>query len=154
MRSYTPVVPSKTILDSRPKWAKCITVYRPKRHKHCTRRYERKLKFATDIVFTDKCFCTLSVIIPIGSHNLLLWPDPLDDGLLTRPYSPTPTPTPPHFISCFCVSDSECIVFALSGNIFLLKRILLKRTLDTLVSRSWLVTVASCLQQFPRISCP
>ena len=28
---YTPVVPSKTIPDSRPKWAKCIPVFRPKR---------------------------------------------------------------------------------------------------------------------------
>ena len=31
IRSYTPVVPSKTIPDSRPKWAKYITVFRPKR---------------------------------------------------------------------------------------------------------------------------
>ena len=28
-RSYTPVVPSKTIPDSRPKWAKCIPVFSP-----------------------------------------------------------------------------------------------------------------------------
>ena len=38
MRSYTPVVPSKTIPDSRPKWAKCILVFRPKRRKNPTRR--------------------------------------------------------------------------------------------------------------------
>ena len=30
------VVPSKTIPDSRPKWAKCIPVFRPKRHKNLT----------------------------------------------------------------------------------------------------------------------
>ena len=30
------VVPSKTIPDSRPKWAKCIPVFRPKRHKNPT----------------------------------------------------------------------------------------------------------------------
>ena len=28
--SYASVVPSKTIPDSRPKWAKCIPVFRPK----------------------------------------------------------------------------------------------------------------------------
>ena len=32
-RSYIPVVPSKTIPDSRPKWAKSTPVFRPKRHK-------------------------------------------------------------------------------------------------------------------------
>ena len=37
MRSYGPVVPSKTIPDSRPKWAKCIPVFRPKRLKNPTR---------------------------------------------------------------------------------------------------------------------
>ena len=31
------VVPSKTIPDSRPKWAKCISVFRPKGHKNPTR---------------------------------------------------------------------------------------------------------------------
>ena len=31
------VVPSKTIHDSRPKWAKCIPVFRPKRPKNPTR---------------------------------------------------------------------------------------------------------------------
>ena len=31
--SYTPVVPSKTIPDSRPKWAKSIPVFKPKRRK-------------------------------------------------------------------------------------------------------------------------
>ena len=31
--AYTPVVPSKTILDSRPKWAKSIPVFKPKRRK-------------------------------------------------------------------------------------------------------------------------
>ena len=31
------VVPSKTIPDSRPKWAKCIPVFRPKRRKNPTR---------------------------------------------------------------------------------------------------------------------
>ena len=31
--SYIPVVPSKTIPDSRLKWAKCIPVFRPKRCK-------------------------------------------------------------------------------------------------------------------------
>ena len=33
---YAPVVPSKTILDSRPKWAKPIPVFRPKRPKNPT----------------------------------------------------------------------------------------------------------------------
>ena len=37
IRSYTSVVPSKTIPDSRPKWAKCIFVFRPKRRKNPTR---------------------------------------------------------------------------------------------------------------------
>ena len=37
LRSYTSVVPSKTIPDSRPKWAKCIFVFRPKRRKNPTR---------------------------------------------------------------------------------------------------------------------
>ena len=37
IRSYTPVVFSKTIPDSRPKWAKCISVFRPKRRKNPTR---------------------------------------------------------------------------------------------------------------------
>ena len=32
-----PVVPSKTIPDSRPKWAKCIPVFRPNRRKNPTR---------------------------------------------------------------------------------------------------------------------
>ena len=36
IRSYTPVVPSKTIPDSRPKRAKCIFVFRPKRRKSPT----------------------------------------------------------------------------------------------------------------------
>ena len=31
------VVPSKTIADSRPKWAKCISVFRPKRRENPTR---------------------------------------------------------------------------------------------------------------------
>ena len=33
LHSYAPVVPSKTIPDSRPKWAKCIPVFTPKRPK-------------------------------------------------------------------------------------------------------------------------
>ena len=37
MHSYTPVVPSKTTPDSRPKWAKCILVIRPNRCKNPTR---------------------------------------------------------------------------------------------------------------------
>ena len=37
IRSYTPVVTSKTIPDSRPKWAKYIPVFRPKRRKSPTR---------------------------------------------------------------------------------------------------------------------
>ena len=37
LRSCTSVVPSKTIPDSRPKWAKCIFVFRPKRRKNPTR---------------------------------------------------------------------------------------------------------------------
>ena len=37
IRSYTPVVPSKTIPDSRRKWAKWIPVFRPKRRKSPTR---------------------------------------------------------------------------------------------------------------------
>ena len=36
IRSYTPVVPSKTIPESRPKWAKHIPVFRPKRTKNPT----------------------------------------------------------------------------------------------------------------------
>ena len=36
MRSYAPIVPSKTILAPRPKWAKCIPVIRPKRLKNHT----------------------------------------------------------------------------------------------------------------------
>ena len=35
--SYIPVVPSKTILDSRLKWAKCIQVFRAKQRKNPTR---------------------------------------------------------------------------------------------------------------------
>ena len=31
------LVPSKTIPDSRSKWAKCVTVFRQKRHKNPTR---------------------------------------------------------------------------------------------------------------------
>ena len=38
MRSCTPVVPSKTIPDSRAKLAKCILIFRPKRRKNPTRR--------------------------------------------------------------------------------------------------------------------
>ena len=38
VRSYTPAVPSKTIPYSRPKWAKCIPVFRPKRPKNPTHR--------------------------------------------------------------------------------------------------------------------
>ena len=37
IRSFTPIVPSKTIPDSRPKWAKCILVFRPTRRKNPTR---------------------------------------------------------------------------------------------------------------------
>ena len=37
MRSYTPVVPSKSTPDSRPKWARCIPVFRPKRCKNPTK---------------------------------------------------------------------------------------------------------------------
>ena len=37
VHSYTPVVPSRTIPDSRPKWAKCITVFGPKQRKNPTR---------------------------------------------------------------------------------------------------------------------
>ena len=36
LRSCIPVVPSKTIPDSRQKWAKCIAVFRPKRPKNHT----------------------------------------------------------------------------------------------------------------------
>ena len=32
-RSYNPVVPSKTIPDSRPNWAKCTPVFRQQRRK-------------------------------------------------------------------------------------------------------------------------
>ena len=35
--SYIPVVPSKTIPDSRLKWAKCIPVFRAKQRKNPTR---------------------------------------------------------------------------------------------------------------------
>ena len=40
--SYTTVAPSKTIPDSRPKWANSVTVFRPKRRKNhtlCGARY-------------------------------------------------------------------------------------------------------------------
>ena len=37
LRSYAPVALSKTIPDFRPKWAKCIPVFRPKRPKNPTR---------------------------------------------------------------------------------------------------------------------
>ena len=33
-RSYTPVAPSRTIPDPRPKWSKCIPVFMPKRRKN------------------------------------------------------------------------------------------------------------------------
>ena len=36
IRSYTPVVSSKTIPDSRPKWAKSISVFGQKRRKNHT----------------------------------------------------------------------------------------------------------------------
>ena len=36
MRSYTPVVPSKTETRFRQKWAKSIPVFRPKRRKNHT----------------------------------------------------------------------------------------------------------------------
>ena len=37
IRSYTPVIPSKTIPNSKPKWAKCISVFnRPKKRKNHT----------------------------------------------------------------------------------------------------------------------
>ena len=36
IRSYTPVVPLKTIPDSIPKWSKSIPVFRPKRRKNHT----------------------------------------------------------------------------------------------------------------------
>ena len=36
-RSYIPVVPSKSIPDSRPNWAMCIPVFRPQRRKNPTR---------------------------------------------------------------------------------------------------------------------
>ena len=36
LHSYSPVVPSKTIPYSRPKWAKCLPVFRPKRTKNHT----------------------------------------------------------------------------------------------------------------------
>ena len=42
IHSYTPVVPPKTILDSRPKWAKCIPVSRlklPKNPPRCGGTY-------------------------------------------------------------------------------------------------------------------
>ena len=37
LSTYTPVVPSKTIPDSGPKWPKCMPVFRPKRRKNPTR---------------------------------------------------------------------------------------------------------------------
>ena len=37
IRSYGPVVPSKTIHDSGPKWAESIPLFRPKRRKNPTR---------------------------------------------------------------------------------------------------------------------
>ena len=36
VRLYTPVVPSKTIPDSRPKWTKSTLVFRPERRKNHT----------------------------------------------------------------------------------------------------------------------
>ena len=62
--SYIPVVPSKTIPDSRLKWAKCIAVFRPKRLKNTTRwggtylygipRNRRNSRYS-------HCFCLLGV---------------------------------------------------------------------------------------------
>ena len=37
MRSYSPIIPPKTIPDSWPKWVKCIPVFRQKRHKNGTK---------------------------------------------------------------------------------------------------------------------
>ena len=36
LHSYTPITPSKPIPDSIPRWAKCITIFRPKWHKNNT----------------------------------------------------------------------------------------------------------------------
>ena len=62
--SYIPVVPSKTIPDSRLKWAKCTPVFRPKRCKNTTRwggtylygipRNRRNSRY-------NHCFCLLGV---------------------------------------------------------------------------------------------
>ena len=62
--SYIPVVPSKTIPDSRLKWAECIPVFRPKRLKNTTRwggtylygipRNRRNSRYS-------HCFCLLGV---------------------------------------------------------------------------------------------
>ena len=43
------VVPSKTIPDSRPKWAKCIPVFRPKRRKNPT-LWDRELPIISVLV--------------------------------------------------------------------------------------------------------
>ena len=62
--SYIPVVPSKTIPDSRLKWVECIPVFRPKRPKNPTRwggtylygipRNRRNSRYS-------HCFCLLGV---------------------------------------------------------------------------------------------
>ena len=62
--SYIPVVPSKTIPDSRLKWAECTPVFRPKRRKNTTRwggtylygipRNRRNSRYS-------HCFCLLGV---------------------------------------------------------------------------------------------
>ena len=46
IRPYASVVPSKTIPDFRLKWAKCIPVFRPKRHKNPTVRTPSSLRRA------------------------------------------------------------------------------------------------------------
>ena len=45
---YTPVVPSKTIPDSRPKWGKCFQTKRPKTFTHYCQRPRQGLKMGEE----------------------------------------------------------------------------------------------------------
>ena len=67
IRPYTPVVTRKTIPDSRPKRAKCIPVFRPKRRKNPTRwggtylsRLYKGVPPGPDTF--SCCYCTRSVV--------------------------------------------------------------------------------------------
>ena len=53
-RSYTPVVPPKTIPGSRPNWAKCIPVFTPKQRKNPT-RWGYKIRTGKAAGFKNYC---------------------------------------------------------------------------------------------------